>query len=633
MDGDVEARYKELLAPIKELASNWDVDIAEALTEYLEELEEVRVSLDGGRSQLNFAEAALLIQGSTAIYSKKVEYLHQLVLQSLEQITQQKQTARGGKGAKEGATGAAGGGVKAQKDQQKAKINALDDERFLFGSDPAYLLLDDFVEEAANIDLNVDGAAGKSKDKRAAPAPKASSHLLMSSIFAEDHGSNSLKLSSCLMNLQGALVIGGLPQLSTGLALRGSYGGAMFGGGAGAGDERMEIGSPGGGGVQEPQVAAAEYEDYGAFPGFDDGGDDDNEPFELAGVEALAALPEMPSGEIEPAAPVARVAAPSPVAVGSLALMDPHEVVPGSRAAKRGRTFRLPASLQKAAGESSAPSSSSSSASAKRDASTFSRLLAGDVPTRGLLHNFLAPVLREQRRARLAQVRSDGKQREQRADRFFYRPDADLPPLPVPAAGGGGGTEAGDDDDFAGGGGGGAHWGDDDDELEGDYGGDYAQPGYGGPFSAGDDEANEQSIYVPVLEEEDHLRMRMERVLDEGLGQTGGPSVYETLCRRHIDAFMRGAELYARWVESTRAFRVTGLFMSPSHLSPLPSSRTHKTERRSFLSVSTNGPNDSSRCCRLKKKAPPSTFTHIRIVCLAMWPRWCASRSYPRRIL
>merc|ERR1719502_2512181 len=36
---------------------------------------------------LNFKEAALLIQGSTAIYSRKVEQLHQLVYQALEMLT------------------------------------------------------------------------------------------------------------------------------------------------------------------------------------------------------------------------------------------------------------------------------------------------------------------------------------------------------------------------------------------------------------------------------------------------------------------------------------------------------------------------------------------------------------------
>jgi len=149
---ELETRYRDLLQPLKELAGNWDIDIAHGLTEYLEELESLRVTLDGGKSSLNFAEAALLIQGSTAIYSKKVEYLHQLVLQALELITRQKKSVDTKDGGAGGGVGdEASGPSKSQR--ERSKVNTFDDDRFLFGSDPEYLLLDDYVEEAHNIDL------------------------------------------------------------------------------------------------------------------------------------------------------------------------------------------------------------------------------------------------------------------------------------------------------------------------------------------------------------------------------------------------------------------------------------------------------------------------------------------------
>lgn len=47
---------------IRDLAQNWDVDIATSLEDYLEDLEEITITLDGGVSKVNFAEAALLIQ-------------------------------------------------------------------------------------------------------------------------------------------------------------------------------------------------------------------------------------------------------------------------------------------------------------------------------------------------------------------------------------------------------------------------------------------------------------------------------------------------------------------------------------------------------------------------------------------
>ena len=39
------------------------------------QIEHVAISFDGGSTTMNFAEAALLIQGSTSVYSKKVSPL------------------------------------------------------------------------------------------------------------------------------------------------------------------------------------------------------------------------------------------------------------------------------------------------------------------------------------------------------------------------------------------------------------------------------------------------------------------------------------------------------------------------------------------------------------------------------
>ena len=47
---------------VRELADNWNIDIAAELEEYLEDLESVVFSFKGGKSNLNFAEAALMIQ-------------------------------------------------------------------------------------------------------------------------------------------------------------------------------------------------------------------------------------------------------------------------------------------------------------------------------------------------------------------------------------------------------------------------------------------------------------------------------------------------------------------------------------------------------------------------------------------
>ncbi|KAM7378627.1 hypothetical protein PAMA_013505 [Pampus argenteus] len=81
-----ESRYAHLLQPIRELTKNWEIDVASELNDYLEELDDMCITFDGGKTRLNFAEAALLIQGSACIYSKKVELLHSLVYQTLEYI-------------------------------------------------------------------------------------------------------------------------------------------------------------------------------------------------------------------------------------------------------------------------------------------------------------------------------------------------------------------------------------------------------------------------------------------------------------------------------------------------------------------------------------------------------------------
>ncbi|XP_041833871.1 condensin-2 complex subunit H2 [Melanotaenia boesemani] len=102
-----ESKFAHLLQPIKELTKNWEVDVASELNDYLEELDDMCITFDGGKTRLNFAEAALLIQGSACIYSKKVELLHSLVYQTLEYISDRNK--RRNKEAAAGRKGDAGG--------------------------------------------------------------------------------------------------------------------------------------------------------------------------------------------------------------------------------------------------------------------------------------------------------------------------------------------------------------------------------------------------------------------------------------------------------------------------------------------------------------------------------------------
>ncbi|KAH6780145.1 hypothetical protein C2S52_011382 [Perilla frutescens var. hirtella] len=80
-------RFLHTLRPLRDLESNWTVDLAKNLEEYLLKICSGQISAD----EVNFAEAALLLQGSVQVYSRKVEYLHSLVLHALDFISKKSQ--------------------------------------------------------------------------------------------------------------------------------------------------------------------------------------------------------------------------------------------------------------------------------------------------------------------------------------------------------------------------------------------------------------------------------------------------------------------------------------------------------------------------------------------------------------
>ncbi|KAM6303012.1 condensin-2 complex subunit H2 isoform 2-T4 [Podargus strigoides] len=87
---EAETRFLHLLKPIRDLTRNWEVDVAAHLGEYLEELDQTYISFDNGKTSMDFIEAALLIQGSACIYSRKVEHLYLLVYQTLDFLSNKK---------------------------------------------------------------------------------------------------------------------------------------------------------------------------------------------------------------------------------------------------------------------------------------------------------------------------------------------------------------------------------------------------------------------------------------------------------------------------------------------------------------------------------------------------------------
>ena len=53
----------------------YQVPIAELLSGYMDELQTLTITFDDGKTSVDFAKAALMLQGTTAVYSKKVEFL------------------------------------------------------------------------------------------------------------------------------------------------------------------------------------------------------------------------------------------------------------------------------------------------------------------------------------------------------------------------------------------------------------------------------------------------------------------------------------------------------------------------------------------------------------------------------
>jgi len=97
-----EERWADLLKPIKDLTVNWEVPLSRYLEEYMEELGELErghltaaaASVQPGStdtfSRVNFVQAALLLQGTASVYSKKVEFLWQNVLKMQDLLASRK---------------------------------------------------------------------------------------------------------------------------------------------------------------------------------------------------------------------------------------------------------------------------------------------------------------------------------------------------------------------------------------------------------------------------------------------------------------------------------------------------------------------------------------------------------------
>lgn len=215
MEGEDESfgeRYAELLRPIRDLAQNWAIDVAAELEDYMEELELIKVSFDEGQTELNFAEAAMLIQGSTCVYSRKVEFLYVLVFQTLDLIADRKRSAM------------------ALEESFGEEVDPREED-----AEDELLLLDDLPEARGTAINLVEPHAGAAPTHEETMANLlAETPLALSMKMEQKPGEASFKMLSASVNASGALLLDARDNLVVGdsaeaatVNLAGTIGGAI----------------------------------------------------------------------------------------------------------------------------------------------------------------------------------------------------------------------------------------------------------------------------------------------------------------------------------------------------------------------------------------------------------------------
>jgi condensin-2 complex subunit H2 len=127
----IGSNFMGLLRPVRDLAANWDVDVVSSLTDYMAELGMDQTVVDEISSlHVDFKQAALLVEGSTCIYSRKVDYLYSLVFATADMIYE----ARGKRPPPRRA-----GGDKSGEETEEAKSSYWEELEFL--------LLDDLLDK------------------------------------------------------------------------------------------------------------------------------------------------------------------------------------------------------------------------------------------------------------------------------------------------------------------------------------------------------------------------------------------------------------------------------------------------------------------------------------------------------
>ncbi|MEW5302159.1 MAG: hypothetical protein WDW36_004966 [Sanguina aurantia] len=206
-NASLESKWAHLLKPIRDLTDNFSIDIAHELAEYLEQLEHTQFAIEGAGPPVDFAEAALLIQGSACIYSKKVEHLYNLVYQALDAVRHKRKAAGNEAGGEEGTQPTARGRSRA------AAAAAADEPEDSNNLEACFWDVDAHLKPSDDIDLNnsTGGTGQDSNDDAAWLSARTPAMLQSLEDFSDSGGagttSSSCFLQQCAVHCSGALLL------------------------------------------------------------------------------------------------------------------------------------------------------------------------------------------------------------------------------------------------------------------------------------------------------------------------------------------------------------------------------------------------------------------------------------------
>ncbi len=222
-----------------------------------------------------------------------------------------------------------------------------------------------------------------------------------------------------------------------------------------------------------------------------------------------------------------------PAKAKAFELLDPHQVVNGSRPAKKGRPFKMP--KINSGDEFASKQSFLDSLSKKRDG--MNDFMERNIPLKGLFEPSLMPLLQLKRkivrRQRLEKYHQNAAEAVENLDpaRFLHPLDQSAWDEPEYV------------NDYIGGG--------DMGGMDNYYDDHHDAPVYDVPEPLDDNYATDRVLFptddiAAEIAEEEELHRRVDAALNEELNKSKANS-YEMICRQYIEGFHRGANAFARY--------------------------------------------------------------------------------------